>query len=123
MKKKRTPAHDPHRPPPLVQVQPGLRARIDPTVVPQLSQWVLALRRRYEEMLRLPCGGLAPAQREARKGLISWARMMLRAYDDLLLSFHGTVDLRDLERARMAWDADIGRARAELGGGDGAPTG
>ena len=107
MKKKRRPCHVPHRPPPVIQVLPHMRCRIDPTIVPALSQWILALRDRYERIVQTPAGGLAPEARRQRAGLVSWARMMIRAYDDVLRSLHDTADLRAVERARAEWDAAV----------------
>lgn len=103
-KRKRKPVgYAPLKAPPLIQVYPEHRARIDPTVIPDLSCALLTMRRKYERQARMTLSGLKGVDRERRKGQIRWARGVVQAYDLILREMCDTFDLRDLDAVRREY--------------------
>lgn len=105
--RKRPPCHNPAPPAPLVQVLPDQRARIDPSVVPQLTCYLLAIRERYENQSRETLSGKTGRSRQMAQGRIAYAQCMCEAIDALTRTFYEVIDLRAYDRARDEWEAQL----------------
>lgn len=108
--RKRVPCHDPHRPPPLIQVLPDQKARVDPTCVPALVCYFAAVRERYEQTARQTLSGTTGKARKIRAGQIAWGQVMCQAIDALATTLMDTIDLRAYDRAKAAWDRTMAGA-------------
>jgi hypothetical protein len=111
-RKKRPPCYDPAPAAPLVQVMSDQMARIDPTVVPQLTCYLLALRERHERQARETLTHRTGRSRAIQQGRIAWAQCMCEALDAIMASLYQTIDLRAYDRAQ----AEYQRMLRDIGG-------
>jgi hypothetical protein len=99
---------------PLVQVMPGGRARIDPSCVMPLVWFIRAIRAQYDRESVSTVSGMSGRAREAKRGMIVYARFVCECLDKIERALHGTVSLDDYYDARDQFE----RALAALSAGD-----
>jgi hypothetical protein len=121
----------PIQPLPAVQVMPERKVRLDPSLVPSLAAWMVAVGQRWARDTRLTGRGLIGVEAVAFRRRAEFARHACSVVQTIIRSMMEQVPLEDYGRAAREWpglacddgglgsqhDAEAnGRMPAEMGG-------
>lgn len=115
-KRKRLAAVEP--PKPLIQVMPGGRCRLDPSVIRELTAWVLAYSDRYSRRARQTLRGLKGDERKRALGERKTAMASIILLYTFAAGLMDTIDVRLIDKALAEWDQI---AKPDAGGPDTLP--
>lgn len=104
-KRKRLPAAP--KPQSILQVMPGGRVRLDPSVIRDLACFIDAYSRRYDRKASMTLRGLKNHEREHALGERRAADASLRTIAELILHLCDTVDIRLIDSALASWDREL----------------
>jgi hypothetical protein len=110
----------------IVQVMPGRKLRLDPSVIPDLVSWLVCRSARWETVARMTLRGLKGHDRESRKGLIRYAKLALSVVQTLINNSLEQWPIDEHESALRIWrmgddnDRPLSPPHRELGA-DGPP--
>jgi len=98
-------AHVPQSP--LCELMPGGRIRINPSDCRQLFAWLYAATQHYRRVSRFTLTGTSGKERDARRALIRWARIMMQCVSHLNGAMLDTVPADAYFEAMEEWDRNV----------------
>ncbi len=94
---------------PLLQIMPGRRVRVDPSLVEQMGTWLLACALPWERASERSLVGLNSGELEAARGHKQWCRHAVGATQVLIGRLLDTLALDDIDNACDLIRAEMAR--------------
>lgn len=98
----------------VIQLMPGGRCRIDPSIVGDLTCWLLCIHAYYDKIARQTWSGMKGTERSARIAHIQYGKNMRLAVQHLIDSLTRTQDVDTFMRNRQEWTKVVENFQTEV---------